>query len=104
MKRPASFKAGDLVLLHHSQLPTWPRNCLQDPYFGPYHIIKIYVSRIRVKCSPRLGGEMLCAPKQLTHYHSPDKLSWDESRLSDREVERIDLVNAANPGEADELE
>ena len=46
----------------------------------------------------------LCAPKQLRHYHSPDELSWDEWRLSDREVERIDLENAANPGEADELE
>ena len=31
-------------------------------------------------------------------------LSWDEWRLSDREVERIDLENAANPEEADELE
>ena len=44
-----------------------------------------------------LGGELLCAPKQLTHYHSPDKLSWNEWRLSDREDERIDLENATNP-------
>ena len=56
-----------------------------------------------MSCSPRLGGELLCAPKQLTHYHSPDELSWDEWRLSDREVERIDLENAANPKGADEL-
>ena len=47
---------------------------------------------------------MLCAPKQLRHYHSPDELSCDEWRLSDREVERIELENAANPEEADELE
>ena len=57
-----------------------------------------------MRCSPRLGGELLCAPKQLRHYHSPDKLSWDEWRLSDREVERINLENAANPEEADKLE
>ena len=31
-------------------------------------------------------------------------LSWDEWRLSDSEVERIDLENAASPEEADELE
>ena len=55
-------------------------------------------------CSPRLGGELLCAPKQLRHYHSPDELSWDKWGLSDREVERIDLQNAANPEEEDELE
>ena len=51
-----------------------------------------------------MGGELLCAPKQLRHYHSPDRLSWDKWCLSEREVERIDLENAANPEEADELE
>ena len=30
--------------------------------------------------------------------------TWDQWRLSDREVERIGLENAANPEEADELE
>ena len=45
-----------------------------------------------MRCSHRLGGELLCAPKQLRYYHSPDELSWDEWRLSDREVERIDFV------------
>ena len=47
---------------------------------------------------------MLCVPKQLRHYHSPDELSWDEWRLSYREVGRIDLENAANLVGADELE
>ena len=47
---------------------------------------------------------MLCAPKQLRHYHSPDELSWEEWHLSDREVERIDLEIATNSVEVDELE
>ena len=47
---------------------------------------------------------MLCAPKQLRHYHSPGELSWDEWRLPDGEVERIDQESAATPEEADELE
>ena len=85
-RRPATFKVGDLVLVHHLQLPTWPRNCLQDPYFGPYRIIKIDGSRIHVRCSPRLGGELLCAPKQRRHYPSPDKLSLDEWRPSEKEI------------------
>ena len=104
LPRPASFKVGDLVLVHRSRLPSWPRNCLQDPYFGPYRIITIDGSRIHVRCSPSLGGELLCAPKQLRHYHSPDDSSWDEWRLSDREVERIHLENAASPERADKLE
>ena len=102
-RRPATFKVGDLVLVHRSRLPTWRRNCLQDPYFLSYRIIRIDGSRIHVRWTLRLGGELLCAPKQLRHYHSPDELASDEWRLSDREVERIDLENAANPEEADEL-
>ena len=103
-RRPATFKVGDVVLVHHSRFPTWPRNCVQDPYFGPYRIIKKDGSKIHVRCSLRLGGELLCAPSELRHYHSPDKLSLDKLHLSDREVERFDLENAANPEEADELE
>ena len=40
----------------------------------------------------------------MRHYHSPDDFSWDEWRLSDREVNLIALENAASPEEADELE
>ena len=84
LRRPASFKVGDLVLVHQSRLPSWPGNCLQDPYSGPYVIIRPDGSRIHVRCSPHLGGELLCAPKQLRHYHSPDDLSCDELPLTDQ--------------------
>ena len=57
-----------------------------------------------MRCSPRLGGELLCAPRQLRHCHSSDELLWDEWRLSDREVERLNLEKAANPEKAEELE
>ena len=56
-----------------------------------------------MRCSPRLGGEPLCPPKQVRHYHSANDLSWDELGLTDKEVERMDLESAANPKEADEL-
>ena len=57
-----------------------------------------------MRCSPCLGGELLCAPKQLRHYTSPDELSWEGWRPSDREDYRIHLENAVNPEEEDELE
>ena len=60
-------------------------------------------SRIHLRRSPRVSGELLCAPKQLRHYHSHDELSSEEWRLSDREVERIDFENAAKLEESDEL-
>ena len=99
-RRPATFKLGDLLLVHHARLSS---NCVQDPYFGPYRITKIHGSRIHVRCSPLLGAELLCAPKQLRHYHSPDELSREEWCLSDGQVERIDLENAASPEEADKI-
>ena len=83
------------MLVHQWRLPTWPGNCLQDPYFGPCRIIKIDGSRNHLRCSPRLGEELLCAPKQLRHYHSPDEPSLDKWRLSDRKVKRIDPESAA---------
>ena len=104
LRRPAGLRVGDLVLVHHSHLPSWPRNCLQDPYFGLYRIIRMDGSTIHVRCSPRLGCDLLCAPKQLRHHQSPHDLSWDEWRLTDSEVDRIDLENAASTEEADELE
>ena len=103
-RRPATFKVGDLVLVHQLQLPTWPHKCLQNPYLWPYRIVKMDGSWIHARCSPRPVGELLCALKELRHYHSPDELSSDEWCLSDREVERIKPENAANPGEAEELE
>ena len=104
LRRPASFRVGNLVLVHHSCLPSWPRNCLQEAYFGHHRISRIDGSRIHIRCSPRLGGEVLCAPKQLRYYHSPDDLSWDEWRLSNSEAQRIELENAASPEEGDKIE
>ena len=57
-----------------------------------------------MRWTPRLGGELLCAPTQLRHYYSPDDLSLDEWRLTDKEVERINLENAGTTKEAHELE
>ena len=85
LRRPASLNFGDLVFVHHPQLPSWPRHCLQDPYFGTYRIIRKDGSRIHHRCSSRLGGELLCAPKELRPYHSPYVLSRDERRLSDKD-------------------
>ena len=79
-------------------------NSLQNPFFEPYCIININGSRIHVRCSSRLGGKLLCAPKRLRHSHYPDDLSWDEWRLTDKEVAHSNVENAAKPEEADGLD
>ena len=95
---------GDLVLVHHSRLPPWAHNCLQDPFFGPDCVIEINGSGIHVRCSPRLGWELRYASTHLRHCRSPDGLSWDEWRLTTKEVERINRDNAVASEEADELQ
>ena len=53
LRRPSHFKVGDRVLVHHSRLPTWPRNTLQDPFIGAYRIIRINGSRILSQCKKK---------------------------------------------------
>ena len=74
-RQPTDFKVDNLVLVQNSRLPSWLCNWLQDPFFRADHMKGIDGSRIHVRCSPRLDGELLCAPKQLNHYGSPDYLA-----------------------------
>ena len=48
---PASYQAGDWVLVHHSRLPAWRSSTSDDPYFGPYKILSVDGHRITVRCS-----------------------------------------------------
>ena len=65
---PASYQKEDWVLVHHCRLPAWPRSTSDDPYFGPYKIRPLDGHRITVRCSPRLGGSLVCAAQQLKRY------------------------------------
>ena len=40
------------MLVQHPRLPSWPCNCLQDPFFVAYRIAKINRLRIHVRCVP----------------------------------------------------
>ena len=62
---PAIYQEGDWVLVHHSRLPAWPRSTSDHPYFRPYKILSVDGHRITVRCSPRLGGTLLCAAQHL---------------------------------------
>ena len=65
---PATYQEGDWVLVHYSRLPAWPRSTSDDPYFRPYKILSVDGHRITVRCSPRLGGTLVCAAQQLQRY------------------------------------
>ena len=69
---PATYQEGDWVLVHHSRLPAWPRSTSDDPYFGPYKILSVDGHRITVRCSPRLGGTLVCAAQHLKRRSQPE--------------------------------
>ena len=93
---PASYREGDLVLVHHSRLPAWPRSTSDDPYFGPYKIQSVDGHRITVRCSPPLGGTLVCAAQQLKRYYDPGDLCGAEWELNDEEIASLDIQGAAS--------
>ena len=82
----ASYQEGDSVLVHQSWLPAWPRSTSDDPYFGPYKILTVDGQRITVRCSPRLGGTLVCAAQQLKHSYDPENLCGEEWKPNDEEI------------------
>ena len=94
---PASYQEGDWVLLNHSRPPAWPPSNSDDPYFGPYKILSVDGHRITVRCSPRLGGALVCAAQQRKRYYDPEDLCGKEWELNDEEITALDLQGAASP-------
>ena len=85
---PATYQEGDWVLVHHSRLPAWPRSTSDDPYFGPYKILSVDGYLITVRCSPRLGGTLVCAAQHLKRYYDPQDLCGCKSIEQGRAVHR----------------
>ena len=98
---PASHQEGDWVLVHHSRLPGWPSSTSDDPYFGPYKILSGDCHRIAVRCSPRLGGTLVCAAQQLKGYYDGGEVCGEEWELNDEEIAASDLQAAATPMEVE---
>ena len=89
------------MLVHQSRLPSWPPSTSDDPYFGPYKILSVDGHRITVRCSPCLGGTLVCAAQHLKRYHDPENLCGKEWELNDEEIAALDLQRAASPMEVE---
>ena len=53
------------------------------------------------RCSPRLGGTLVCAAQHLKRYHDPEDLCGEEWELNDEEIAALDLQGAASPMEVE---
>ena len=61
--KPVKYQIGDMVLVHHRRLPHWKKNDLDLPYYGPFVVTDVGPSSVRVRASPRFGGEMEVRPR-----------------------------------------
>ena len=89
------------MLVHHSQLPAWPRSTSDDPYFGPWKILSVDGHGITVRCRPRLGWTLVCAAQQLKHYYDPEDLCGEEWELNDEKGAALDPQGTASPIEVE---
>ena len=87
------------MLVYHSRLPAWPRSTSDDPYFWPYKILFVDGHRITARCTPRLGGTLVCAAQRLRRYYDLEDLCGEEWELNDEEIAASDLQGAASPME-----
>ena len=98
---PTSYQEGNWVLVHHSRLLAWPRSTSDDPYVRPYKILSVDGHRSTVRCSPRLGGGLVCAAQQLKGYYGPRDLCGEEWEQNDEEIAAPALQGAASPMEVE---
>ena len=89
------------MLVSHIRLPAYPCSNSNDPYFVSFQILSVDGHRITVRCSPRLGGTLMCAAQQLKRYYDPDNFCGEESELNDGEIAALDLQGAASPMEVE---
>ena len=72
-----------------------------DPYLRPYKILSVDQRRITVRCSPRLGGTLVCGAQHLKRYYDPEDLCGEYWPLNDEEIAALDLQGAASPMEVE---
>ena len=44
-----------------------------------------------MRCSPRLGGTLVCAAQHLKRYYDPEDLCGEEWELNNEEIAALDL-------------
>ena len=57
-RKPVEYQIGDMVLVHHRRLPRWKKNDLDLPYYGLFMVTDVGPSSVKVRASPRFGGEI----------------------------------------------
>ena len=82
-----------MVLVHHGRLPRWKKNDLDVPYHGPFRVTDVGPSSIKVRASPRFGGEIEDGFPFLKRYTVMDEYDLDLEGFDDEVAAEEDELN-----------
>ena len=74
----ASYQIDDFVLVHKQRFPTMRPRKLEIQWHWPFRVTKIYPSAVKIRTSPRLGGEILVSHTMLKRF--PMEENWEEEK------------------------
>ena len=92
-RKPVEYQIGDMVLVHHRRLPRWKKNDLDLPYYGPFMVTDVGPSSVKVRASPRFGGEIEVGFPFLKRYTLMDEYNLDLEGLDDEVAAEEDELN-----------
>ena len=95
----SAYYPHDYVFVHKSRWPQGKVNKIQSPWFGPYLILEVRHSLLKVAVSPSLGAVIECSTsmvKKWNFLHQDDPGLFDHD-LSDIELDPSSLPTDPNP-------
>ena len=92
-RKPVEYQMGDMVLVHHERLPRWKKNDLHLPYYGPFMVTDVGPSSVKVRASPRFGGEIEVSFPHLKRYTLMDEYDLDLEGFHDEVAAEEDELN-----------
>ena len=102
-RKPVEYQIRDMVLVHHRRLPRWKKNDLDVPYYGPFMVTDVGPSSVKVRASPRFGGEIEVSFPFLKRYTLMDEYDLDFEGFED-EVDMEDMTSELGSAEVSEGE
>ena len=92
-RKPLKYQIGDMLLVHHKRFPRWKKNDLGLPYYGPFMITDVGSSSVKVRASPRFGGEIEVGFPFLKRYTLMDEHDLDLEGFDDEMAAEEDELN-----------
>ena len=93
-RKEVAYKENDFVLEHKQRFPNVKMAKFGIQWHGPYRVVKVYPSAVKVRASPRLGGEILVAHAMLKRF--PLEEGWEDA---EEEEDDWEIVEEKDEGE-----